>query len=324
MKKILLLDSIHPSFVELLTKAGHQIADGTTWSRKETLVQLSDFSGVCLRSRISVDKEFLDAGKGLQFIARAGSGLDGIDLEEAAKRNVACINSPEGNADAVGEHTLGMMLAMMNNMLWADRDIRTRKWNREVYRGIEVKGKTLGLIGYGVMGKTFAMKCAGLGMNILAFDKYKKGFGSHLVKEVSMEEIFSETEIVSFHVPLNEETRFMVDEAFLSNFKKNFYLLNTARGKILRIADLVNALKSGKVLGACLDVLEFEEPSFEKLNENELAQMGSGIHPLDYLFQAKNVLLTPHIAGWTHESKVKLATILAEKVIAFCKQNKIG
>lgn len=309
--KVLIIDSIHPVFNEMLAAKGFEMVDGTQWSQEKIQTHIDEFVGVSIRSRFKIDQSFLDKCNTLKFITRAGAGMENIDVAYAEAKNIACINSPEGNRDAVGEHALGMLLMLLNRIKIADTEVRNGVWKRAENRGIEIKGKTIGLIGFGNMGSTFAKKLQGFECEILAFDPYVKV--DHLkfpfVKQVTLKQLFEQTDMLSLHIPLTDETLFMVNDIFINSFKKNIYIINTARGKNLRIADLVKNLKSGKVLGACLDVLEYESTSFENLDTKTL--------PNDYTFllNSESVILTPHIAGWTHESYYKLSAVLAEKVL---------
>lgn len=309
--KILLIDSIHPVFTEKLTANGFDIIDGTTWTKEKTLENINQFVGVSIRSRFKIDKEFLDQCKTLKFITRAGAGMENIDVAYAEAIGIACINSPEGNRDAVGEHALGMLLMLLNRIKIADAEVRNGIWKRAENRGTEIKNKTIGIIGFGNMGSTFAKKLQGFEATILTYDPYIKIDSQKFpyVKQVTMNDIFEQADILSLHIPLTDETLFLVDDAYLNRFKKNIFIINTARGKNLRIKDLVKNMQSGKVIGACLDVLEYESTSFENLDAAAL--------PDDYKFltQSEKVILTPHIAGWTHESNYKLADVLVEKVL---------
>jgi D-3-phosphoglycerate dehydrogenase len=242
-----------------------------------------------------------------------GAGMENIDVAYAEKNGIACVNSPEGNRDAVAEHALGMLLALFNNLIKANTEVRNGKWLREENRGLELCGKTVGIIGYGNMGAAFAQRLQGFGVKVLAYDKYKTNFGNDFVKESSLQEIFEQADILSLHTPLTDETNYLINNAFIKQFKKNIYIINTARGKCLNTADLVANLESGKVLGACLDVLEYEAVSFEGIDAKEMPQ------PMQYLMKSDKVILTPHIAGWTKESNIKLAEFLAQKIISVLK-----
>ena len=251
----------------------------------------------------------MDACANLRFIARSGSGLENIDVAYAESKGIAVYNSPEGNRDAVGEHAVGMLLMLMNNLRQADADVRAGRWPREENRGYEIAGKTLGIIGYGLMGSSLAQKLSGFGARVIAYDKYKIGFSGPLVQEVSLEELQQQADIVSLHLPLTEETHYYADAAFFASFAKPIYFINTARGKNTETAALVEALKSGKVRGACLDVIEYEKASLEGLEKDP------SLTAMRDLIGMSNVVLSPHIAGWTHESYEKLSSVLAEKIL---------
>ncbi len=306
--KILFIDNAHPVLQLLLKEAGHECTMGNILSREEILKVIDQYGGVILRSRIQLDKEFLDKASHLKFIGRVGAGMESIDIKYAESLGIACINSPEGNRDAVGEHAIGMLLSLFNNLNRADREVKEGKWIREANRGVELSGKTVGLIGYGMMGRAFAKKLSGFDCNVIAYDKYLHNYSDEFAKEASPDEIFSETDILSLHVPLSDETEFFVNNEYINRFRKNIYIVNTARGKCLKTDDLVKNLKTGKVIGACLDTLEYEDTSFEAVN-------GFKEHLNDLLEFADKIILSPHIAGWTMESNVKLAKVLAEKII---------
>jgi len=307
--KILFIDNTHPILKEMLEKAGFE-CDYIVDLTKEKLSEIISFyNGLIIRSKITLNNELLDKATNLKFVGRVGAGMESIDVEYASKKGIICFNSPEGNRDAVGEQAAGMLLSLMNNLNKADLEVKKGIWNREKNRGTEIKGKTIGIIGYGNMGSSFAKKMSGFESTIIAYDKYKTGFSNDFVKECSLEELFEKVDILSLHVPLTEETRFMVNQNFINSFKRNIVLINTARGPVIKTADLVTALKNGKITAAALDVLEYEETSFEKMDFSKLPE------DFNYLITCQNVLLSPHIAGWTHESKIKLATVLAEKII---------
>jgi len=307
-KKILFLDSNHPSMLEMLRGKGFICDEDYASAKEEILKKIHGYSGVIIRSRFRIDKEFLDAAINLKVIGRAGAGMENIDLAYAESKGIFCVHAPEGNRIAVGEHALGMLLSLMNNFRRADNEVRAGIWKREENRGVELTGKTVGIIGYGHMGSAFAKVLRGFDVKILAYDKYKTGFGDEFVKESSPEEIFTEAEVLSLHVPLTAETRGMVNTAFLSSFRKNIWLINTSRGPVVNTEALVKSLNSGKILGAGLDVLEYESVSFENLSAEELPQ------PFQELRRSDRVILSPHVAGWTQESHRKIAEVLAAKV----------
>lgn len=308
-KKILFIESVHDVLQQKLEAAGYVCELHYKASREEILKILPEYFGVVIRSRIAVDEEFVLAASNLRFIARCGSGLDNIKVHFAESKGIDIINSPEGNRDAVGEHSIGMLLMMLNNLKQADADVRAGRWPREENRGHEISAKTIALIGYGMMGSSFAEKLSGFRANVIAHDKYKKDFSDLYVREASLEEIFETAEIVSLHLPLTDETHYYADTAFFAKFKKPIYFVNTSRGKNTDTGALVEALKSGSVVGACLDVIEYEKISLQGLESDKQT------NDLKHLIEAKNVILSPHIAGLTQESYYKLSDVLAEKIL---------
>lgn len=308
--KVLFIDVVHPILEEQLTKANYQCVDGTKKKRTEILQEIELYEGIVIRSRTKVDKEFIDKATCLKFIARSGSGLENIDLPYAESKGITIFNSPEGNMDAVGEQAIGMLLMLFNHLKRADQEVRDGIWLREENRGLELAGKTVGIIGYGNMGSALGKKLQGFSCNIIAYDKYKEGFGNAYIKEVTLEKIFEKSDIISLHLPINDETHHFFDKTFISSMKKPFYIINTARGKNINTQDMVDGIKAGKILGACLDVLEYEKSSFEKLNSKQLPEA------FQYLIKSSQVILSPHIAGWTEESYIKLSTYLSRKIIA--------
>lgn len=277
-------------------------------SKEKVERNIHAYEGIVIRSRFKIDKAFLDAAANLRFIARVGAGMENIDVACAEKKGVRCLHAPEGNRDAVGEFAIGMLFILFRNIGKADREVRKGKWVREGNRGEELQGKTVGIIGYGNTGSAFAKKLGGFGCTVLAYDKYKKGFGNSQVKESTMEDIFSAADVLSLHLPLTAETDRLVNDAFMKKFQKNFYLVNTSRGPIVKTTDLVKNLRSGKVRGACLDVLEYESLSFEKLDSKKLPAA------FRYLAHSNKVVLSSHIAGWTFQSNEKMARVLAGKI----------
>ena len=304
-KKILIIDDVHASLIEGLEKEGFQVDYKQQIHADEVRPILHQYDGLVLRSKLNMDKNLINAGLQLKFIARAGSGMDNVDEAYALQKNITCINTPEANSDAVGEHTIAMLLGLLNKINKADREVRNKIWNREDNRGIELKGKTVGIIGYGHTGMAVAKKLAGFEVRVMAYDKYKIGFGNELVKEVSLEEIFSEADILSLHIPLNDETKWMVNADFLSRFSKSIFFLNLSRGKIVNTQDLVKALEANTVKGCALDVLEKEE--ILHFNDEEKKW-------LKYLIESDKTLLTPHVAGWTYESYEKISFYLLTKI----------
>lgn len=307
--KVLFINSTNKALVDLLEKNNFECDYQPDILKSEIHNELGKYDGVITRSKITFDKELIDKASKLKFIGRVGAGMENIDVEYAESKGIACINAPEGNRDAVGEHAVAMLLNLFNNLTRANLQVKSGIWKREANRGIEIGGKTIGIIGYGNTGSAFARKISGFGATVLSYDKYKKEYEDKYTKEVNLEDIFEQSDILSLHVPLTEETRFMVNKDFIYNFKKNIYLINTARGKVVKTSDLTKAMKKGKVLGAALDVLEYEKKSFEKLHFGDMPES------FQYLIESDNVILSPHIAGWTHESDYKLAEVLANKII---------
>jgi D-3-phosphoglycerate dehydrogenase / 2-oxoglutarate reductase len=308
MKQVLFLDSVHEILSHRLTRLGYTCLHAYKLTLEELLPHLEETNGIVVRSRIPLNRHFMDLCPNLKWIARSGSGLENIDVDYAHSRKILIFNSPEGNRDSVGEQTIGMLLMLLNNMKTADTEVRRGKWRREENRGHELVGKTVGIIGFGIMGSGVAQKLVGFGCKVIAHDKYKKDFGCSFVSEVSLETLYEQSDIVSLHLPLNTETTHYADGVFFSKFKKPIYFINTSRGKNLKTAALVQAMKEGRVLGACLDVLEYEKSSLEGLEFNHLPE------DLQWLIQSENTILTPHIAGWTHESYFKLSNVLADKI----------
>ncbi|MDQ1140389.1 2-hydroxyacid dehydrogenase [Pedobacter agri] len=303
MKKILIVDDLHPAFKMQAIAMGYEVDDEPKITREQTLAKIKDYVGIAVRTKFRIDSEIFAAATNLKFVARAGAGLDNIDDKIAFERNIALINAPEGNCDAVGEHATGLLLSLMNNFRRADLEIRNGIWDREGNRGYELKGKKVGIIGYGFMGQSFAKKLAGFEVDVMAYDKYKTGFSDAFAREVSMEEIVKHSDMLSLHIPLTAETRQMVDDEYFFHFKKPIFFINTARGEIVNTKAVLNAIDSGKILGAGLDVLQTEkfpalgeQPWYEELKEND------------------KVILTPHIGGWTFDSYRKISEVLAEKL----------
>lgn len=309
-RRILFLDSNHPLLIDTLRAQGFTCEEDYESPKAEVERKIAQYDGLVIRSRFKIDATFIDAATNMKCMARAGAGMENIDVEYAEKKGIRCLHAPEGNRDAVGEQAIGMLLALMNNLCRADREVRSGTWIREGNRGYELAGKTVGVIGYGNMGTAFVQRLRGFETRVLIYDKYKTGFGNEEVEESTMEEIFVEADVLSLHLPLTDETRYLVDDGFLSRFRKPIWLINTARGKVLDTAALVKQLHSGRVLGACLDVLEYESVSFEALDASKLPE------PFQQLIQSDRVILSPHIAGWTFESHEKIAKVLAGKMIA--------
>ena len=310
--KILLLDKNHPLITEQLSEKGLVLEEDFSSSYEQVLEKIHLYEGVIIRSRIPLDAHFLEKAKNLKFIARVGAGMENIDTAKAQELGIKLINSPEGNKDAVAEHVIGTLLVLMNRLFISSNEVKKGIWLREENRGEEILGKTFGIIGYGNMGKAVAKRLSGFGCKTIFYD-IKPNLSDEFASQVSLQELQENADILSLHTPLTEDTLYMIDEEFISKMKKNFYFINTARGKNLKTSALVNALKSGKIKGACLDVLEYEKTSFENLEtKNE---------DLEYLLNSEKAIITPHIAGWTHESKIKLAQVIVDKILAFTAGN---
>ena len=307
--KILHIDSNHPLLWEQLEQAGFQNEADFTSSKEEIEAKIGNYQGIVIRSRFKIDQSFIDKATNLQFIARVGAGLESIDCEYAKQRGIHLIAAPEGNANAVGEQALGMLLSLFNHLNKANNEVKSGQWIREGNRGHELEGKIIGIIGYGNMGKSFAKKLRGFDVTVLCYD-ILPNVGDENATQVSLAELKEKSDVVSLHTPWTTETDKMINSDFINQFKKSFWFINTARGNSVVTEDLVEALKAGKILGAGLDVLEYEKGSFETLFEGEKPAAFA------YLLQADNVLLTPHIAGWTVESHQKLAQTIVNKIIA--------
>ena len=305
--KILLLDKNHPLISEQLLEKNFILEEDFISSYEQVLEKIDKYEGVIIRSRIPLDERLLEKGKNLKFIARVGAGMENIDVLKAQELGIKLINSPEGNRDAVAEHCLGMLLVLMNRLFISANEVKNNVWLREENRGDEIKGKTFGLIGYGNMGKALAKRLSGFGCEVIFYD-IKPNLSDGFAKQVSLEELQADADILSLHIPLNDKTHYIIDEKFISEMKKSFYFINTSRGKNVKTSALIEGIKSGKVKGACLDVLEYEKSSFENLElEND---------DLQYLLNSEKVIVTPHIAGWTHQSKIKLAQTIVDKILA--------
>ena len=302
-KNILIVDDIHPIFIEKAEALGYTCDYRPTIKPAEALEIIGDYEGLVIRSKFNVDRKVIDTATSLRFVCRAGAGLDNIDEAYATEKGITLINASEGNMDAVGEHAVGLLLALMNNFRASDMQIRDGIWDREGNRGYELKGRTVGIIGYGFMGKSFAKKLSGFEVNVIAYDKYKTGFSDQYAREVSMEEIVKHSDVLSLHVPLTAETNGLVNEEYLFHFKKPIFFINTSRGKTTKVRAVLDAIKQGKILGAGLDVLEVEK--FPALAEQEWFRD---------LKTSGRVLLTPHVAGWTFESYRKISEVMADKL----------
>ena len=306
--KILHLDTNHPILIEQLNSLGFTNDEDYTSSKAEVIAKIHLYDGLIIRSRFSIDASFLEKAKNLKFIGRVGAGLENIDCSYAKNNGITLIAAPEGNRNAVGEHCLGMLLSLFNKLNKANGEIKKGQWLREENRGVELDGKTIGIIGYGNMGKSFAKKLRGFDVEVLCYD-LKPNISDDCCKQVSLREFQQKVDVLSLHTPQTELTRNMVNTNFIQSFKKNFWFLNTARGTSVVTKDLVIALKSGKILGAGLDVLEYEKASFENLFTNDNIPKA-----FQYLINLNNVLLSPHVAGWTIESKEKLAQTIVDKI----------
>lgn len=308
--KILHIDSNHPILWEQLEQAGFINHAGYTLTQQEIEESIAGYQGIVIRSRFDIGRDFLDKATALQFIARVGAGLESIDVEYAESKEIHLIAAPEGNRNAVGEQALGMLLSLFNNLNRADRQIRNGQWLREANRGHELGGKTVGIIGYGNMGKNFAKKLRGFDVEVLCYD-ILEGVGDDNARQVTLEELQQKADVLSLHTPWTPQTNKMVNADFINAFANPFWLINTARGKSVVTKALADALQSGKILGAALDVLEYEKSSFEHLFVD-----GNAPEEFQYLLTADNVLLSPHIAGWTFESQQKLAQVIVDKIKA--------
>ena len=306
--KIIFIDTTHPKLIKDLNYKGFICDQAYDKSRSEILKIIMNYDGIVIRSRFKIDKNFINAAKKLKFIARAGSGTENIDLHYANKKNIKCFNAAEGNRQAVAEHALAMILNLLNNIRVSDQEIRRGIWNREKNRGIELSGKTIGIIGFGNTGSSFAKILENFNVKILAYDKYKEKYKF----QSNLDEILELSDIISLHIPLTEETKYLVNENFIYKAKKPFYIINTSRGQCIETKALIKGLKDQKILGACLDVFEQEKNSFEKIGENA---------DLKYLIESKKTILTPHIAGWTFESNYKIAETLSKKIINLIKKS---
>lgn len=311
--KVLFLDTVHPLLEHRLVNMGFNCEYDCSSNRASILKNISFYDGIIIRSRIKIDFEFLSAAKKLKFIARSGAGLENIDCKEAEKRGITLFSAPEGNRQAVGEHVVGMILSLFNNLSIGDTQIRSGIWNREANRGLEISGKTIGIIGYGNTGRAFAKCLSGFNCKVLAYDKNKKNFSDDYVQESSLEDIQNESDIISFHTPYDESTHHYLNEVFIKKMNKPFYVINTARGKVINTSDFIKGLKSKKIQGACLDVLVYEKATFENTFSEKIDS------DFQYLLSCKNILFSPHVAGWTYESYEKLSTVLADKIECFFK-----
>ncbi len=304
--RVIITDQVHPLLLKLLDDNHIMYEINLNKDEKKLLKIINLFDGMIVRNRLQIDDQFLSQSKNLKFIARYGSGMENIDLKTAEKLNIKCFNSAEGNANSVAEHITGMLLSLFHKISKSNSDMKKFIWERERNRGLELENKKIGIIGYGNTGKSFVEKLQGFNCQIMVYDKYKSGFGNIKIKESTMANIFAYAEIISLHIPLNAETEYFINDTIISKMKNPFYLINSSRGKIVSNKSLVKGLKSQKILGACLDVLENEDRDFSeiKIDTN-----------LNYLLNCENVIITPHIAGLSLEGSRKLSKILIEKII---------
>jgi len=303
--KCLIIDDMHPSILPLLSSIGFEGSYRPDISKEELLEVVDQFEGIFVRSKLYFSKEVIEKAVKLKFIARAGAGMDNLDVAELEKRGIIVINAPEGNRDAVAEQTLGMLLSLLNNVLKADKEVRLGKWDREGNRGYELMGKTVGILGYGFMGKATAKRLASFGCTVIAYDKFKVNYTDAFAKEVSLDEFKKEVDVLSIHIPLTQESKFSINDSYISSFAKSIWLINTASGELIPLRDLETLLETGKLKGVALDVLENE-----KLATLTTEQKSA----YDYLASSSRVILTPHIAGWTYESYEKINQVLVEKL----------
>jgi len=303
--KVLIIDDVHALLINGLQKLNYNVTYLPAITRQEILQIIAPFQVLVVRTKTNIDAEILNAANNLKVIARAGSGLDNIDIEIAEQKGIYCFNAGQANADAVGEHALGMLLSLMRNLNKADNEVRNKIWDREGNRGFELNGKTVGIIGFGNTGKAFAKKLAGFDVKILAYDKYLKNYSNQNANEATLAQIFEDSDILSLHIPLTTETQNWIDHSFITKFKKNIYLINVCRGGVLNMPQTIDNIDSGKIIGACFDVLE---------NEKLLNLSNPQQKDFDYLINKQNVVLSPHIAGWTFESYEKIAQTILSKL----------
>ena len=306
--KILITDNVDSLFLELLKKNNIKYNLSINEDRNTILKKIHLFTGLVVRNRIQIDENFLNQAKSLKFIARYGSGMDSINTQKAKELGIICFNSAEGNSNAVAEHGLGLLLCLLHNINKSMSELKNKKWNRESNRGHEIEGKTIGIIGYGNTGSEFAKKLYNFNCKVIAYDKFKSGFSNNFVEEADMKSIYQNSDIISFHIPLQKDTFHLFNSKFIQNMNKPFYIINTSRGKIINTHDLIGGIQSKKILGAALDVHESEDQTFNKLDFNQA---------FNYLLNCENVILTPHIAGLTKESNKKLSSVLIEKILQF-------
>ena len=307
--KALIIDKVHDIMFRMFSEANIDYDYKPKITKAEFDKTIEDYDILIIRSKFKINSREIDLGKNLKIIGRVGAGLENIDTHYALSKQIVCLNSPEGNRDALGEHTVGMLLNLMNNISKANREVGQGIWDREGNWGSEISDKTIGIVGYGNMGQAFAKRIKAFSPRILAYDKYKNNYSDKFVEEATLNELFENCDILSLHVPLTEETKYLISDKFISKFKKELILINTARGECVKTEDLVLALKNKKIKGACLDVLEYEKTSFEELFSTQIPDA------LEYLIYSDRVILTPHIAGWSDEAYYKLSKVMASKVI---------
>lgn len=303
----LIIDEMHPSLFPMLEELSIKYLYNPAIKPDEVLQIIRDYEGIVIRSKMKLDHSFIEKATSLKYVCRAGAGLDGIDIDGLTAKNVTLISAPEANRDAVGEHSIGMLLCLMNRLHIADQEVRKGIWHREENRGFELSNKTVGIIGYGNMGKAFAKRLSGFGCRVMMYDKYHPEKADEYAQYVSMETIFNEADVLSLHTPLTPETKGMVNADYFNQFKKPVWLINTARGEVAILQDILDKIEEGKIEGACLDVLENE-----KINALTPEQKNT----FERLITHPKVLLSPHIAGWTFESYEKINQVLVEKLRA--------
>jgi len=303
--KCIIIDKMHPSIAPALEGLGLEVDYFPEINQSEILQIIGTYEGLIVRSKVSVDKTFLDQAPNLKFVARAGAGTDNLDTDELETRGIKIINAPEGNRDTLAEHTVGLLLSLLNKIHLASHEVKSLQWNREANRGEELMGKTVAIFGYGNMGQAVAHRLKSFGVEIIAYDKYKNEIAEDFVRLVPLKTIFNKTDVLSLHIPLTQETRHLVNETFIQKFKKPFYLINTARGEIVSLKALKYYLDQNAILGAALDVLENEK--FDALNAIEM-------EILKEIINSRKIIITPHIAGWSHQSYVRINEVLINKI----------
>lgn len=306
MKKVLITDNVHPIMISEFEKAGFECDYFPDYTNKQMLKNIGKYVGIIINSKTKIFKQQIDEARNLKFIGRLGSGMEIIDVQYAKSKGIKSYSVPEGNRDAVAEHAIGMLLSLFNNLNQGNKEVKNFDWNREKNRGIELGGKTVAIIGYGNTGKALAKKLSGFDVEVLAYDKYLENYSDEFATETSMKEIFKKTNIISFHLPLTEETTYLCNESYIKNFKNDIFIINTARGKVIKLKNLLFQLKSKKIQGICLDVFENEKP--ETFSEEEKKMYTE-------LYASNSTILSPHVAGWTKESKYKIAKMLAKKIL---------